>query len=366
MPAPIYIGATPNPYGRMAMNYLSQMAMAKAAHKMRMEEMAAQAKLNQSERAKEATFQAALAGSDIFRSDAQQPPAGYVQNPWDPTVYLSRTQKSPYKIGEIKEFKQGDMLTYKQWTPAGWQDTGIVAPRYKPQTTVNVNTGLTKKTQGELESQIVEGSDLLNDLQDIKLMTKPEYLTWGTRAGMKLKEWESKAGVSDKFSTDLADYQAWKKRVDTRMLKWRKWVTGVAGGPAEMQRIEKTTLNTSGSFEEFVSTWNEMDRMTRAAIRRANIFLDQGIDVRKLTQKQRAELFATAPLSNYEQPGPTQRVQVVQPQRGTQNQSGRQQPNRVGGRNFPKPTPQALQYLRQHPETRDYFRRTFGFVPEGY
>lgn len=88
MPAPIYVGANPNPYGRQAMNFLSQMAMAKVAHKMRMEEMSALSKMRQAEKGKEATFEAALQGSDIFRTDAEKPPEGYFQNPWDTTTFI--------------------------------------------------------------------------------------------------------------------------------------------------------------------------------------------------------------------------------------------------------------------------------------
>ena len=99
MPNPIYIGRTQNPYGTMAMNLLTQIAMSKIAHKMRIEEMEAQARLASAEKGKEFNVQAAMKGSDIFRSDAEKPPEGYIQNPWDTTSYIKPAEQGLKKTG---------------------------------------------------------------------------------------------------------------------------------------------------------------------------------------------------------------------------------------------------------------------------
>lgn len=92
MPAPIILGHPQNPYGNQAFNLLTQLALAKVAHKMRMEEMEAQAKLRSQEKGKEAEFQASLAGRKVFKTDSEKPPEGFTQNPWDTTSFIGPSQ----------------------------------------------------------------------------------------------------------------------------------------------------------------------------------------------------------------------------------------------------------------------------------
>lgn len=363
MPAPIYIGNSQNPYGQQAMNYLSQLALQKAAHNMRMKEREIAAKERSAEKAKEINFKAAMSGSDVFRTDAEKPPEGYVQNPWDPTSFISpkpqqqdqfvdlgegfmgivsngkiksvtAKPQGPYKVGQIQEFKEGNKIIYRMFDGQKWVDTGKSAPRYKPQTNITVNTGTTKKTKGELEGQILDSAEIMNDLSDIRKMTKPEYLTWGKRAEMKGAEWASKSGLSDEYNQDLSDYIGWKKRVETRMLRWRKFITGVAGGPAEMKRIESTTLNVKDSWEGFNATLDEMKRMSVAGIKRADALLKKGFDIKKMSPEDRAMIFRMDPLERYEEAPKTA-------------------------------PPAAIEHLRQNPHLSDQFKEKYGYVPKG-
>lgn len=92
---------------------------------------------------------------------------------------------------------------------------------------------------------------LLDNYRDYDTITRL-YEEWDDRAFTlqgkaeeTLAEYKDWVGISDKQEQELLGTRiVQKQRIDSMMLIWRKYITGVAGGEKEMKDIEATTLNT--------------------------------------------------------------------------------------------------------------------------
>lgn len=158
---------------------------------------------------------------------------------------------------------------------------------------------MTKKTQGDLENEIVQGKSTLAKLDEALKTFRPEFLEYAGKGKAWLADKASKLGISrkDKF---LEDYSKWKAVVDAHTLLWRKFITGVAGGEKEMEAIERTTINTKyDSPISFLAKAEQIKKMTEAAIKRAEDLLNKGFIVQKMDPASREKLFEANPLENY-------------------------------------------------------------------
>ncbi|MDA3834241.1 MAG: hypothetical protein PF495_12690 [Spirochaetales bacterium] len=193
----------------------------------------------------------------------------------------------PYKIGELKDFKQGDEFVQHEYTSGGtWEPTGVAAPRYKSSTNVNINTpDMSKRTQADLESEIVQGKATLDKTSRVRGLYSPEYLEYAGKGTAYLQDIGSKLGMNQ--GDFLKGYKQWAAEVDAHTLMWRKFITGVAGGEKEMEAIERTTINTKyDSPASFEAKLDQIERMTVAAITRSEGLLSRGFDIKKMTPEQ--------------------------------------------------------------------------------
>ena len=177
-------------------------------------------------------------------------------------------------------------------------DTGIPTKKSSGVTqNVNVDT-MTKRTQGDLEADIVQGQDTLAKLDRVEELFKPEYLEYAGKGKAWLQDIGSKAGL--KTGEFLAGYKKWAAEVDAHTLLWRKYITGVAGGPKEMEAIERTTINTKyDSPASFKAKSEQIRIITNAQVKRSKDLLSKGFDLEKMSPEARAAVVQQYPIENY-------------------------------------------------------------------
>lgn len=200
-------------------------------------------------------------------------------------------QNQPYKVGEIKDFKEGDQFIQKRWNGKNWEPTGTSAPRYKPTTNVNIDTGLTKSTQTKLQQDILDADEMLFNLEQAEDLFKEEYLTYKGQVKAKGAKFLDKLGF-DTWDEYLDNQSAWEGIVDKQTLSYRKMITGVAGGEKEMKEIAKTYINTK---TDSPTTYKSKQRIYRyntlmAKKRSSEALKSFGKDFGELTPEQKAEI----------------------------------------------------------------------------
>ena len=178
------------------------------------------------------------------------------------------------KIGDVRTMKIGDEIITEEYQSTGWKEVGR-APRYKPETTINMNVDMSKKTQADLEEKIVQADDVIQMLGRVKELYRPEFLQYRGKIQAGAENILSRLGMSE---ADFArERTKWALEVDKHTLLWRKFITGVAGSPQEMETIEKTTLNTKyDSPAQFEAKLEYMPILAEAAKNRAEYILSRG------------------------------------------------------------------------------------------
>jgi hypothetical protein len=171
--------------------------------------------------------------------------------------------------------------------------------RFKPGVTANINLpDMTKRTKGELEGRIVQGQDTLAKLDRVEKLFKDEYLEYAGKGKAWLQDVGSKLGMpTGKF---LEGYKQWASEVDAHTLLWRKFITGVAGGPKEMEAIERTTINTKyDSPASYRAKAKQIRIMTDAQIKRDKELLAKGFNLRQMSPEDRAKIAEQYPIEDY-------------------------------------------------------------------
>jgi hypothetical protein len=145
---------------------------------------------------------------------------------WKP--YKAPTEKPP--VYDVIENKKGEQAYIEKGSniPPGWR----VAKG--SETSVNIN--LEKSTKGAVEKDIVEKGEALQTLRDTEKAFKDDYLTWPGEARAWGERISEKAGIT-KGSKWLSDRQEWYQGAKENLLKFRKFITGVAGGEKEFDEI---------------------------------------------------------------------------------------------------------------------------------
>jgi len=191
------------------------------------------------------------------------------------------------KDGVQKKLPAGDEI------PEGWKIT-------KPSSvTVNNTVDMTPRSQGTLEENIINADEVLASLDRIDESYKEEYLTYKGKAKAIGADILSKAG-SKKADAFIEDREKWKTLVDEQTLKWRKFITGVAGGEKEMETIEKTTINTKyDSPAGFRSKLKLRREVVEADKKRSQELLRKGFDVTKMNESDKKRILGDNPLENY-------------------------------------------------------------------
>jgi hypothetical protein len=194
----------------------------------------------------------------------------------DPQTYAKIFPNDPSAFAEKLAFFRESPGEYQQMFP----NSGIQIETGPDGTTVSIG-GVTKKVQGEIEGGILESSVRLDDLTHLEELWDPEFLMYSG----KMKAWMA-AGFNKLTDKQLFDdfgmrQASFAKKLMQFTLRWRKWVTGVAGNEKEFKAIEKSTINMYDSPDQFRAGMAMLrDDMQRRRVR-MQMFKEQGLDIWK-------------------------------------------------------------------------------------
>lgn len=150
---------------------------------------------------------------------------------------------------------------------------------------VEVNIGFTKATQTDLEKEQMQAEQRLSALDDIESSFKDEYLTYKGVAKGYLQKTLNKAGFLDE-PTFLKNRSEWFVGAQAELLKWRKWVTGVAGGEREYGEIAKSWPDpNTNSPSEFKSNLKATKRNIKKVLNWTQITRVQGLSIGDTPEK---------------------------------------------------------------------------------
>jgi hypothetical protein len=191
---------------------------------------------------------------------------------------LPKLKEAGYTLEEVKNTKNGkDVIETYLMSPDGTKSILVgTAGRWNPSGGVNVTVkNMGAKAQNTLEDRIINADDVLQYTARVGNLYKPEYLQYMGKGQAKLENTLSKLGIGEaEFAKGRA---AWALEVDKQALIWRKFITGVAGGPVEMKMIEKTTLNTKyDSPAQHEAKMKYMPVLAKEAKKRAEYLLRKG------------------------------------------------------------------------------------------
>jgi hypothetical protein len=265
-------------------NFLWQLAMSKAQHKMKMEESDRLLALEKIEAEKErAREQAKLKESREYteRQEAKKKLSSYAEKGrkivtgeeqealsitgapqlqtkdmmYDPIAQAfveppSSETDPKYKVGEFQNFKEGHTEVKKVFTGGdptdmkNWKKVSS-APRYKPTTDVNVTANISTATRSKIEAGIMDVNDGLSRIDDVIANFKPEYQELGTRWGSGITAWKEKLGkpVSAKDRKQLSDYSTYRKEAVANLNLDINALSGAAVSPSEAKRLLKGLPN---------------------------------------------------------------------------------------------------------------------------
>jgi hypothetical protein len=126
----------------------------------------------------------------------------------------------------------------------------------------------TTANKGEVVGELLGAEDTLETLNSIMEISDPNFLGYGARAKAFLGGEMDKLGMSDTEEAEFnASRSAWEKEILRRVMQYRKEITGVAGSPQEMKKIESIVLNPNMGKAQFAK---EMTQEIRTAQRDAN------------------------------------------------------------------------------------------------
>ncbi len=105
---------------------------------------------------------------------------------------------------------------------------------------------LDKVNMSRVQDKIIEADNSLSDLDEIKKNYNPKDFTFRRQGTAVVSKYDEKLEInalSPEQHQESADHNSQMNRIKRLMLQYRKLMTGVAGGPQEMDRIENSTLN---------------------------------------------------------------------------------------------------------------------------
>jgi len=150
---------------------------------------------------------------------------------------------------------------------------------------VKLTKQLTPSVVTDVQKELRELYGVHDLLSGIEELYNPAFLTnWGkARAFVSRLFADWGVEVDEKF---LGDFSTFKTYAMVQFLLWRKKITGVAGGAAEMEQIAKSTPDVEKNNPiEFMSNLLAVQRINNQAIRRAAWTLLQGLDIPRTRQE---------------------------------------------------------------------------------
>lgn len=146
---------------------------------------------------------------------------------------------------------------------------------------ISVSTGsmaLDKPTTTEQQKEITKSVDMLAALARAEGQAKKELFTGPSRIRTKISgavAWWDPDWVPGGATEELKAKRGLNQELMRLTLVFRKWATGVAGGPAEMKKIESQMPNLDMSWPEFQASTQQLKEELTTKIRLAQRFLSE-------------------------------------------------------------------------------------------
>jgi len=208
-------------------------------------------------------------------------PPSMLERQYGGALTQAAIQKSLQKPTSLRTIGTGEVTSI--FDPETGQITPTIHPSSRvPSTSVTVQTGdVEKSTKGQIEKDVIDLQTTLGELNQINKDYNEDFFTYRGRGKAYLTALAEKAEIpvgeaTKQFLSQKTKFFADAKRV---FLKFRKFITGVAGGIEEFKEIAKATIDPeSDSPTQFQA---KMTSMRDNAIRVSNLLLairNSGLD----------------------------------------------------------------------------------------
>lgn len=149
---------------------------------------------------------------------------------------------------------------------------------------ITIQTGVGsvgKSTRTQLEKSIIEGVKSIQSFKATRSNFDPKYLQWRGKAQNEVASLMDKAGISTTEQRKFLKKRAkWFRRAKADFIAYRKWATGVAGGPQELKEIATSFPDpVSNSPSQYTANLNSVEETTKQVLMLNRDFLDSGIDL---------------------------------------------------------------------------------------
>ncbi len=152
--------------------------------------------------------------------------------------------------------------------------------------------GITKKTQGETESKIIDGSEQLARLTAISNEFKPEFQEIGNRLSKSFTGIKAKLGrgVSKEDAQGLTEFKKYQRKAIENINLYIKDVTGAAMSEAEAARLRLAQPDPGENWWSgddpitFKAKLDDITKATRAAVARYNYYKSKGLSAQSIRE----------------------------------------------------------------------------------
>ena len=231
MPQTIYLPEERSPFESL-LPMVQQMFLMKFHHKMDMDIMDAETKRRSAEKAEQRGYQEKTQIAKEKRGEQTQ---------------MRKEQRaSPYKEGQLVDFKIGDQFVQHKYTKGGFVPTGRVAPRYKPGVTLNL-----KQSAASEREKLATGEASLSNLNNLRNLFNESYV--GPLAGRVGKVKDIFGGNPEKQSNFNAATHAFKNQII-------KEITGAQMSEPEAKRIMKQVPDVNDPPSVWKAKWSQSKR----------------------------------------------------------------------------------------------------------
>ena len=147
-------------------------------------------------------------------------------------------------------------------------------------------------TKRKYENEVMHLQSDRSELQQMAQQFDPSFFTYKGKIGASLARIKGRAGIaSPEDEKMVASYGNFKQLVEKSMLIWRKTLTGTAGSPQEMAKIEATTLNMDQSPAEARASLSRLMGNVQRDIKVRRALLQKGIDPSEVGEEEYTRMF---------------------------------------------------------------------------
>ena len=144
------------------------------------------------------------------------------------------------------------------------------------------NQPLTKGTATKLQGELIQNQGILQSLNKIEALARPDYFTMLGRAknaGSRLVAWVNPEWLSVNASNELRARKVLNNEVEQVFNDVRKAVTGAAAPMAELRMLRNTIINMDQTAPEFQASLQQYKEKVSRIIRLQQRALREGVQV---------------------------------------------------------------------------------------